>query len=155
MELLYTTSGTANPQSTKSHAVFSFYVPKEYEKLIIDFSYSPSAITDETAKQEIVEQALMKHQADENMKRLLVEYGYEKEYPNLLTLSVDDPEGYKGAAHRFATDQKLIISEEESSPGLMCGRVHPGMWNATVSFHAVYTKECEYTLKVMGRDSIE
>lgn len=150
MELLYAIRGCAYPQSSKTHASFAFLVPPGYERITAEFQYDPITVTDETEIREIIEQALLNHREDEDMVRLLHEQGFQHEYMNLLTLSFDDPEKYRGAAHRFESHQRLVISREEASHGLIRGDILPGLWKAVVSFHSVYAKECSFSLQVWG-----
>ena len=56
-------------------------------------------------------------------------YAYLPVY-NLVTLSLDDPAGYRGAAHRRATEQCHRLTAESASPGFLPGELRPGQWQA-------------------------
>src|SRR5216683_1702408 len=47
--------------------------------------------------------------------------------PNLLTISLDDAEAsYRGAGHRQANDQRLLLGLASASPGLVAGPLPEG-----------------------------
>jgi len=70
---------------------------------------------------------------------------------NLVTLTVFDPGGFRGAAHRHDPDQRVIISGTEASPGFMPGAIQPGPWMVELDLHAVLPSlrgGLDYTLEV-------
>jgi hypothetical protein len=68
---------------------------------------------------------------------------------NLLTISVDDAAGaYRGACHREAADQQLIVSPEFASPGLTAGPLPEGTWTLTLSAHTLVSAHCEVSIQI-------
>lgn len=76
---------------------------------------------------------------------------------NLLTLALYDSRGVmRGAAHRWAPDQRISLSATSASPGFVPGRITPGVWRAVIDLHEVMnTGEsgdwCQYSLRVLAR----
>lgn len=56
---------------------------------------------------------------------------------NLLTLTVLDPDGFRGAAHRGVEDLDIVIQENVASPGFLPGRLPPGEWTILVDTHLI------------------
>ena len=56
---------------------------------------------------------------------------------NLLTLSVFDPHGFRGAGHRHAPEQTVTIGRREATPGFIAGPMTPGRWEIELDLHAV------------------
>jgi hypothetical protein len=148
MELLYAIGGIASPHSARSHAALMFHVPAGLERLVVKFNYSPEELTDEHQIRNLARQALVSHPEDEDIARYLNDHRIR--YHNLLTLSFDDPQRHRGAAHQFDRNQSLVLSEQEASPGLLRGSIPAGMWKAVISFHAVNTDKCEFDLQIWG-----
>ena len=67
---------------------------------------------------------------------------------NLVTLSVDAPDGYRGCAHRHDPVQTHVLRAEDSSPGFDDGAILAGSWRVVINVHAVVTSPCTYHLKV-------
>jgi len=63
---------------------------------------------------------------------------------------MDDPRGYRGAAHRHTPEQEHRLRNADASPGFWPGPIHAGRWRITVSVHAVVTDLCTYELLVLG-----
>jgi len=56
---------------------------------------------------------------------------------NLLTLTVLDPSGFRGAAHRHAEVLEAVIQEGAASPGFLPNPVQPGEWTVLVDTHMI------------------
>jgi hypothetical protein len=56
---------------------------------------------------------------------------------NLLTLTVLDPAGFRGAAHRHAEVTEIVIQDNAASPGFFPGPVQPGEWTMLVDTHMI------------------
>lgn len=69
-----------------------------------------------------------------------VRFAYDRggELPHsLLTLSLFDPHGFRGAGHRFAPRQQVRIDLHSATPGFVPGPVPPGEWTIEVDLHCV------------------
>ena len=69
---------------------------------------------------------------------------------NLVTLSFDDCNGYRGACHRHPNEQSIYISSESSTPGIINSPITEGMWSVTLNVHFVGSDEVEYSIKIEG-----
>lgn len=56
---------------------------------------------------------------------------------NMLTLSVFDPEGWRGAGHRHGDMHEVVIQEHAATPGHRAGRIVPGEWTVVVDTHLI------------------
>ncbi len=137
-------------KDTKTNISLSFEVPEGCESLEISYSYSPKRLEDEEKCKRLIE----KNIADDAA-------GYEGDYPsferymplkNLITLSLDSPLGYVGAAHRQAEKQSHIISESFSSVGFSKTKIYKGKWTLTLNVHAVVTEKAECSVFIFSNE---
>lgn len=56
---------------------------------------------------------------------------------NLLTLSVFDPGGFRGAGHRFAPRQEVRLAEGQATPGFLAGPLPGGEWTVEIDAHCI------------------
>lgn len=72
---------------------------------------------------------------------------------NLVTLSLFDPHGFRGAAHRHAPQQEILLGPGDATPGFLPGVVQAGAWMLELDCHAVLRSGrggVEYELEVAG-----
>lgn len=72
---------------------------------------------------------------------------------NLLTLTLFDPLGFRGAAHRWQVEQEIVLGSAAATPGFFRGPVHPGQWQVEIDTHEILNEGgadgwCEYELSV-------
>jgi hypothetical protein len=68
---------------------------------------------------------------------------------NLLTLTLFDPHGFRGARHRSGTEHHVTLSATEATPGYFPGPLSAGTWTVEVDTHMVMPGETvHYTLDV-------
>ncbi len=127
-----------NHLSHQSHLSFRFHMPESVQKVIIYFEYDP----------------LWECNKD-NMRRSLDKEGHydlnemnDEGYRNLLTLSLNDPTGFRGAHHYFNTQQKIEISAETASFGFMKGMIQTGMWELIISCHGIFSDELNVSVRI-------
>src|SRR5512138_183496 len=73
------------------------------------------------------------------------------EIRNMLTLSVFDPTGWRGAGHRHGTQHDVWISRAQATKGYIAGEVMPGEWQAVVDSHMIMPDApCVIRLEVSG-----
>jgi hypothetical protein len=71
---------------------------------------------------------------------LVVRFRYDRggDLPhNLVTLSLFDPRGFRGAAHRFAPWQEVCLTPGAATPGFVPGALTEGEWWVEVDLHCV------------------
>ncbi len=71
---------------------------------------------------------------------------------NMLTLSVFDPAGFRGAGHRHGSDHRVILNRQVATPGYCAGAIPPGEWLVTIDTHMIYGGPCSLRLEVWGTD---
>ncbi len=113
------------------------------------FEYSPKNLDNEEQSKQLILESLRKYGYEDSGHRC------EEFMPlkNHLTLSFDDPVQFRGATHRHDSNLELVLSDSNSSPGLISSDNPPGMWKVTISMHAVVTDECKYKLKIWGLEN--
>ncbi|WP_166244043.1 hypothetical protein [Paenibacillus turpanensis] len=156
MDELLTVEGTLTPLSSKTHITYQFHIDEPSASLVIDFKYSPKVLEDREAARPLIVEAIEKYV--EPSVAELQKKQWERFAPlqNLLTLSIDDPSGFRGSAHRHPPEQHHILGEGEASPGFIAGPLPSGIWKITISVHCVVTPTCTYHLTVRkGGDAHE
>ncbi|WP_416825318.1 CehA/McbA family metallohydrolase [Ectobacillus polymachus] len=141
---LFQTKSTLNHTSTQTHTEHRFFVPQETTEIQITFNYSPVLVDDQERQSILIEEALKydKELDPAEVKDVILR--------NLLTISIDDPDGFRGAAHRSAGLQNIVIGEKEATAGFWKGSIQAGLWSVTVSAHAILTEMCTYELIIEG-----
>ncbi len=137
---------TLTPDNEKTNLPLGFLIDEQVSKIIITYSYSPKELAECERARLLIEENL---ERDADGEREL--YPCWKEYlplKNLVTLSLDSPEGYVGAAHRQDDRQQHIISEEFSSRGFIKTKISQGEWILTLNVHALVTEKCECEVRV-------
>lgn len=148
MTILFQTKTEITQESMQSHLTYTFYVPEETQTLTIVFQYTPDSLNNEGKQKSIITEALTRYNLlpDNNeIEKLIDKYSPIK---NLLTLSVDDPDGFRGARHCHEPEQHISIKETDASPGMLNGKLLAGLWSITISAHAIVTDKCQFSLTV-------
>jgi hypothetical protein len=75
---------------------------------------------------------------------------------NLLTLTVLDPAGFRGAAHRNTEVMEIVIQDNAASPGFFPGPIQPGEWTVLVDTHMIMPAvPLHLELVVTGADQLD
>jgi hypothetical protein len=140
----------------QTHLIYEFGVSGQCRKLHIDFSYSPKVLDNERLSEEIIRESLRKYVVIDDGGGPASEEGWRRFLPlkNLITVSVDDPNGFRGACHRHDPVQHLFVAADFASPGLMPGMLTPGKWSVMLSIHAIVTETCDVQLTVWEGDDV-
>lgn len=146
--VLTETEAHLRPDDSKSNLYIPFTVPERTKKLFITYSYSPKILADKDKSYELIKENIMRD-APEDMERYT---DYEEFMPlkNLVTLSLDSPVEFRGAAHRHDESQYHEIDEHFASPGFLKGKICAGEWRLSVNIHAVVTDICTCRIKIEG-----
>lgn len=146
--MLLDITGEVTPDHSQQHTAYRFTLDRPAAKLWFSFTYTPKMLTDSELAKPLIMEGIDLYMTPEQKE--LLRDGWERYMPlnNLITVSVDDPIGYRGACHRHDPEQLLYISEREASPGLSKGLPVTGLWSVTLSFHAIVTEQCSYKLAV-------
>ncbi|MGG4469417.1 CehA/McbA family metallohydrolase [Paenibacillus alvei] len=139
--ILFEINSTITNKSMQSHIQHTFFVPEDTDVIYVDFSFDPPHQTDVNENKRLMEEASMYYESK------LPQNG-EELIRNLLTLSIDDHDGFRGARHYHSPTQHVMISDFHSSPGFLNKRNPAGLWSVTVSIHALVTESCQFKLRV-------
>lgn len=146
MKLLLKKSITVTLQQEKTNIFLPFTVEEGYKKLEIDYKYSPKELADEEKSAVLIKENLLRDGWDEIAQK--GDYSRFMPLKNLITLSLDSPDGYVGAAHRQASVQHHEISETFSDVGFDRVKIAVGEWVLALNLHAVVTDECVCEIEV-------
>ncbi|MCD6289614.1 MAG: PHP domain-containing protein [Anaerolineae bacterium] len=68
---------------------------------------------------------------------------------HMLCLSLFDPRGFRGAAHRGESDQSVHIDDTRASPGYTAGELPAGPWTIEVDTHRIVPGiPCHYDIDI-------
>ena len=129
-----------NQWAHQSHLVYRVYVPENIRLLHIQFNYGPIV---ETNKESITKAVLR-----EGLSESLIQE--DTTVRNLLTLSIHDPDHFRGAHHYFSEKQEIQIGTEKATEGFMAGRIQEGFWEFIISCHGVFSEEVIGHIEVFG-----
>lgn len=145
MKTVLETQVRLTPAEEKTNVVLPFTLTSEAEQLKIIYSYAPKTLEGEAGARAV--EACLQRDAGE----------YRAQYPaaetflplkNLVTLSLDDPYTYRGAAHRQADRQEHILTETAASPGFLPGKLPAGAWRLVLNVHALVTPFCDCRVQI-------
>lgn len=143
--ILLEKSGVITPDMDKTNIAFEFDAPDDFGAITADFSYAPKTLEDEDAALRLVYSALKRFRPDGGQddphEHLPVK--------NLITLSFDDPNGYRGAAHRQPNEQHIRLCESGGTPGFYNRKNRGGKWRVMLNIHCCVS-DVRYTLKIEG-----
>lgn len=138
--------------SDQSHISHRFYLPAGMDALEITFDYSPKLVALGEDNRTQVLQAFDFYN-DRLIKNSKIMDGFST-FKNLLTVSIEDPIGFRGNCHRFTEQQETIhVGKEGSTPGVLNREMQSGMWTITISCHCIISEKCHIQLAVHGIQS--
>ena len=141
------------PKDEKTNISFSFSVPEDTASLKITFSYDPKVLEDDERANILIENNIKKDAGE--FAREYSDWDEFKPLKNLITVSVDDPDTYRGCAHRQDKDQVHIIREDFASRGFHRGAIHKGQWKVVLNLHGIVTEKINCKLRVEAGDFYE
>lgn len=145
--LLLNASRSLAPEDSKTNVAIPFLVPEGCPKLWISYSYMPKELEDLRAAREIIERGLERYAPAPFRDG----YGSWRDYlplVNLVTLSLDSPDGYCGCAHRHDPVIRLTVDRTKAGPGFCPPKQMAGAWRAVLNCHAVVTPSCSVRLLI-------
>lgn len=78
---------------------------------------------------------------DAGALRITFEYDPGQPFPHsLLTLSLFDPRGFRGAGHRYSPRQAIEIQRHRATPGFVPGPLPAGEWTVELDVHCVIAR---------------
>jgi hypothetical protein len=146
---LLSAEGRLGPSHEKTHIAHCFLVEKPLERMEIAFSYTPKALADEDRARELIVEGARRYDGEE-AGTMAADWRSSLPLHNFLVVSLDDPERFRGCAHRQPPVQRHVITASDASPGFLPGPLPAGRWKVTVSAHSVVTDACDYRIDVVG-----
>lgn len=147
---LFEVHNTINKEDNNKHIVHIFQLDSTYKSLFIRFKYYPLFLDDEDKAKEIIFESLGKYRSGNELEKEKEQWREYLKLSNLLTVSFDDINGFRGCAHRKNNNEVIVISSDKSSPGMIPGVVKKGEFKITMSIHALVTDTCEYSIQIDG-----
>lgn len=154
------------PADHQTHRRYSFEVPVGCAALHMEVRYRPKYLSAD-ASRGLAERALAEQAATlaarldtpaagpdpaglvERWAAAWAASRADRQVANLLTISLDDAEGrYRGAGHRHAAEQHLVLGPERASPGLLPGRLPAGQWQLVLSVHTLASARCDVSIQI-------
>lgn len=140
--------GTATPEDSRTHIRIPFELSEGVERLELRFEYAPKMLDDQERSLELLRASYDLYILPQQREQAAARAERHLPLKNLITLSLDDPGGYRGACHRHDPVQELSISQHRASPGLIAAELLPGTWSVTLSLHCIVTDTCDYRLQI-------
>jgi hypothetical protein len=146
------------PADHQTHRRYSFFVPPGCAELRLSVSYTPKVLPALDSAR-LVAEARRRQAASLAARigaRLAERWSAELDaiaanapVSNLLTISLDDASGrYRGAAHRHAPRQTLVVGPWLATPGLLAGPLEAGDWRLTLSAHTLVSPHCDVSIQI-------
>src|SRR5581483_3952603 len=95
----------------------------------------------------------------QGVSELQVTFTYEQGQSsphNLIVLALNDPNGFRGIAHRFATRQVIRLGAKSATPGFVPGAIPEGEWNIQLNMFwivpAVNARPWTYSILVEAHE---
>lgn len=146
---LLSVEGRLSPAHEKTNIVHGFLVDEPLSRMDIAFSYTPKVLADEARARELIIEGA-KRFGGEEAGDLIAHWRRGLPLHNFLSVSLDDPERFRGCAHRQPLVQHHLIAGSDASPGFLPGPLPAGRWQITVSAHSVVTDQCDYRIEIVG-----
>jgi len=140
--------GRVSPKDSKTHVRIPFQLIRSCGRLNIRLEYSPKTLDDREQTLALLKRSFDLYLLPEQKERAAAQADQFMPLKNLITLSLDDPQGYRGACHRQDAVQHVYVTDQKASPGLMPGKLESGPWQVTLSLHCIVTETCDYRLQI-------
>lgn len=143
--LIFEKKGIITALENKTNIFHQFIVPENISKIKVYYTYSPKNVEDDINARLILNEAVKKYNAE------ILNPATFLPVKNLVTLSFDECGNYRGACHRQANEQTIIISENNSTPGIINRKIEAGKWNIVLNVHFAGCN-INYMLQVYGEE---
>jgi len=155
---LLTLNEHLTPVDHQTHRYYDFQVPSDCEELRLRVSYTPKYVSLEESHALAV--AAVRRQRVDLAQRHddglaaswtadVAAAAERAAVPNLLTISLYDADGaYRGAAHRHAPDQSLVLGPDAATPGLVRGPLPGGTWILTLTAHTLVSPHVDVAIQI-------
>ena len=126
---IFSRNGKISEKDSKTNIVYSFTVSENTKRLTVNYSYFPKEVENREKALLLIEEGLEKY---EEKCEALTDF---LPIRNLITLSFDENGRYRGACHRHPNNQTIVISDENSTPGIINRPLERGEWQVVLNVH--------------------
>lgn len=133
------------PDSEKMNIALPFTLEADAQQMRISYTYAPKEL-DGAAARDRIEACLLKDAGE--FRAEYPDYTHYLPLKNLITVSLDAPDGYRGCAHRQAAQQVHILRAADCSPGFLPGKIQKGDWQLVLNVHALVTDYCDCHIQI-------
>ena len=138
---IFSRNGKISEKDSKTNIVYSFTVSENTKRLTVNYSYFPKEVENREKALRLIEEGLEKY--DEKCEALTDFLPIR----NLITLSFDENGRYRGACHRHPNNQTIVISDENSTPGIINRPLEGGEWQVVLNVHYAGC-EVDYSIEI-------
>lgn len=150
--IVLSVKGTLDRTCSKTQIMYTFNITEKIEEMTINFRYDPKDLEDKDQSKIQILEGLNKF-TDSQEEYSEYEAKWEQYLPlhNLITVSLDDSNGFRGCAHKQDPVQVLTIGKDQATYGFIKGDFPTGLYRVILSVHAVVTEQCEYSLHITAK----
>ncbi len=147
--VLLSKKGKLFTEDTRTNKYFYFDIDEDFEKLVINYSYSPKIIEDKEVTKREAFAAVDKYMPEER-KNLAKKWADNLPViKNLTTLTTFFEDEFVGCKHYQDNNCVFYISKNDSSKGYLHKEIEKGKWRVAINCHAVIGT-VDYDLEVLG-----
>ncbi len=140
------------PEDSATDRKIRFQVPEGTDALEIRFHYTPGQESCDEYCRIPVEEAIRTYYGSHDPSEEPM--SVQDQYPikNLVTVSAQQNGEYVGNAHRWNTDQTLLLTTYFASPGFSARDSMEGDWEIQLHLHCIISPKCRGVLKVYAQN---
>jgi len=151
---LFETKGVWSQTCSQSHTQYTFFAEEDLYCLYIQLTYDRTEASEENAEALVlgcIDQFTTNY-SRETAAALKQNYKQFGGLKSLVTISLDDNNGFRGASHRGREKVLVKVTPEAASEGYTKGVIPKGTISVTLSVHSL-TGDCPYHLLVETEDT--
>ncbi|WP_394268562.1 hypothetical protein [Anaerococcus nagyae] len=134
---------------TLTHKRYPFTLDKNYQKIRIKMTYSPTRVP-ENERIEILKECIDKYMPKGEFSKKEREDTLKSQIENFITTSLFYEGNFIGAYHNKNNEQEIIISPKKSSLGYKKTDIKAGAYEFVLSMHSCNSKvNCKFSLEAL------
>lgn len=134
---------------TLTHKRYPFTLDKNYQKIRINMTYSPTRVP-ENERIEILKECIDKYMPKGEFSKKEREDTLKSQIENFITTSLFYEGNFIGDYHNKNNEQEIIISPKKSSLGYKKTDIKAGAYEFVLSMHSCNSKvNCKFSLEAL------
>lgn len=125
------------PADDRTTRIFAFEVPAPTQALEVILSYTPPIFEDAAQASLLAREALDHFGYPSNEASVQAALPLQ----NFITVSLDDPQGYRGNAHRKTNPQHIRLTNDAATAGFYVRPLLGGPWRLMLHLHAIVSAQ--------------